>query len=128
MEHCSNAAAFPQASFVAIEPLLEHNPKPSSDCKRKRAIVRLRTLRRRQTERAPAAKVHVSNDLDGSTVGGSGGELHSVPLKSIRCHRRGEDQRTSTLPEVRYARFELPILRGREKTLNETNVIIMVVY
>jgi FkbM family methyltransferase len=117
---------FPQAKFLAVEPLAERSAaleelrreKPNFDFAIAAAgsgVVREVTL-------------SVSPDLDGSTVDGRGGEARRV--RSATLDELVAEHRLPGPHLVKFDThgFEDEILRGAEKTLAQTSVIIMEVY
>lgn len=120
MEH------FPEASFLAIEPLREREPA-------------LNSLRRGTPnfdyELCVAGGVdrqeitlNISNDLDGSTVNGTGGTPRQVPSKTIDGIVAAKNLQGPYLIKFDTHGYEVPILEGSTKTLGQTSVIIMEAY
>ncbi len=117
---------FPDASFVAIEPLRERE-------------LALEYLKRKNMNfdyvlcvagdsNTNEVMLNVSDDLDGSTVDGTGGNLRLVPAKTIDVIVSEKQMEGPFLLKFDTHGYELPILVGARETLKNTNVIIMEVY
>jgi FkbM family methyltransferase len=117
---------FPSASFVSIEPLME----------RKQSLVRL-------AEKYPnfsfelcaageadgsKAVLNISDDLDGSTINGQGGESRQVPVKTIDTIVSERNLTGTFLLKFDTHGYELPILKGAKHTIDKTSIIIMEAY
>lgn len=74
------------------------------------------------------ATLNVSDDLDGSTVGGSGGQQRIVPQKTIDNSVLEHSLKGPFLLKFDTHGFEIPILEGAAQTLLATNIIIMETY
>jgi FkbM family methyltransferase len=72
--------------------------------------------------------LHVSGDLDGSTVDGGGGPLRDVPVRTIDGLVAEKGLRGPFLLKFDTHGYELPILDGARDTLRNTLVVIMEVY
>ena len=117
---------FPNTTILAVEPLRER----FSD---------LQTLKAKNKnfDYEPCAignsmldqvLINVSNDLDGSTIGGAGGIPRHVKQKTID-HIISEKMIAGPfLLKFDTHGYELPILEGAKETLKNTNIIIMEVY
>jgi FkbM family methyltransferase len=117
---------FPKASFLAIEPLFE----------RQWALEKLRhknanfdyVLCVAGDKDGDQATLNVSEDLDGSTVDGAGGECRSVPTRTVDAIVSENNLQGPFLLKFDTHGYEIPILNGANGTLAKTNVIIMEVY
>lgn len=117
---------FPEAQFQAIEPLEE----------REDALQYLRQKNKRfDYELCVAGNttnekvlLNVAKDLDGSTVGGTGGAQRYVKQKTIDSIVRSKKLSGPFLMKFDTHGYELPILEGAKETLLNTNIIIMEVY
>lgn len=118
--------SFPDASFLAIEPLQERQSA-------------LEGLRRRHDNFSYALCVaadrdgaqvtlDVAADLDGSTVGGRGGSSRSVPARTVDSLVREHRLPGPFLLKFDTHGYEAPILAGAAATLANTSVIVMEVY
>lgn len=117
---------FPEARFLAIEPLKER-------------LGELESIKARQTrfdyvfcvageEDGGTVRLNVTPDLDGSTVGGLGGEMRAVPVRSLDALIAEKRLEGPLLVKFDTHGYELPILRGATETLARTAVIVMEVY
>lgn len=118
--------AFPDASFVALEPLKERQES-------------LRALKKKHPnfdyilcvageKDGGQTTLNVSDDLDGSTVGGYGGEPRIVPVKTLDAIVKEKRLEGPYLIKFDTHGFEIPILNGAKETLAKTNIIVMEVY
>jgi FkbM family methyltransferase len=117
---------FPQANYFAIEPLQEQEKA-------------LKSLKDKHTNFDYAlcvaggiddqlVSLNVSDDLDGSSVDSTGGKIRRVPVKTIDKLVAERNLQGPFLLKFDTHGYEIPILNGAEKTLRQTNVIIMEVY
>ena len=117
---------FPRASFLAIEPLHERRDA-------------LETLKQRHDsfdyvlcvagdKDGERATLEVTDDLDGSTVDGTGGRPRSVPVKTVDSIVLDRALEGPFLLKLDTHGYEIPILTGAERTLARTNVVVMEVY
>ncbi len=117
---------FPNARFIGIDPLVEREPD-------------LKRLKQREPrfdyelcvageEADGMVDMAVGDDLDGSTVGGSDGKVRRVPSHSV--DRLVEMKACSGPFMLKFDThgFEVPILNGAAKTLEQTDYIVMEVY
>jgi FkbM family methyltransferase len=119
-------AHFPNAKFLAVEPLVE----------RSAALQQLKDERPNFDFAIAAAgsgavkevTLNVSPDLDGSTVDGHAGEARRVRSATLDELIAEHDLPGPHLVKFDTHGFEDEILRGAEKTLAHTSVIIMEVY
>jgi FkbM family methyltransferase len=117
---------FPRASFVAIEPLYE----------RQGVLERLKqehdnfdyVLCVAGDRDGGQAMLNVSDDLDGSTVDGSGGESINVPIRTIDAIVCEKNLEGPFLLKFDTHGYEIPILKGAIDTLTKTNIVVMEVY
>jgi FkbM family methyltransferase len=117
---------FPSARFVGIDPLKEREP----------ALQRLKATNPRFDYVLCAAgeadsdmvRMAVSGDLDGSTVGGSDGDIRQVPLHSVDAVVRMKQCKGPFILKFDTHGFEVPILNGAKATLAQTKYIVMEVY
>ena len=119
-------ACLPGARFLAVEPLQE-----------RRAALDRRKRRHERFDYAlcvaagpgvDAVDLDVAADLDGSTVGGHGGQTRSVPAATIDALAAERGLPGPYLLKFDTHGFELPILEGARRVLEETEVIVMEVY
>ena len=117
---------FPNASFLAIEPLQE----------RKGALKNLKhklpkfdyILCAAGEEDGNQVTLNVTDDLDGSTVNGMAEEPRKVPVRTVDAIVSEKNLEGPFLLKFDTHGYELPILSGSKNILKETNVIIMEVY
>jgi FkbM family methyltransferase len=117
---------FPNASFIAIEPLQE----------RKGALKNLKhqlpkfdyILCAAGEEDGNHVTLNVTDDLDGSTVNGMAGIPRKVPVRTVDAIVSEKNLEGPFLLKFDTHGYELPILSGTQNTLKETNVIVMEVY
>lgn len=121
------AAHFPGAHFLLVEPLSEREQE-------------LAALRKAQPqfdyalcavgETSGETPFHVSDDLDGSGIGGAGAPAatRTVPLQSIDSLVRERNLRGPFLLKLDTHGFEVPILAGARETLRQTSLLIVEVY
>ena len=118
--------AFPQASFVAVEPLRE----------RQGALEKLKqsnplfdyVLAVGGDKDGQPVTLTVTADLDGSTVDGAGGESRSVPMRTLDSIVAEKKLQGPFMIKFDTHGYELPILAGAVETLRNTRVIVMEVY
>lgn len=72
--------------------------------------------------------ISVTDDLDGSTVGGGKGEKRDVIIRSIDSIVDEKKLKGPFLIKFDTHGFEIPIMNGAENTLKETSLVIMEVY
>jgi FkbM family methyltransferase len=123
------APMFPNTRFVGVDPLQEREPD-------------LRALKQRQPrfdyvlcvageKEHELVQMAVSDDLDGSTVGGGaehGLTMRQVPSRSVDAIAAMKDLRGPFLLKFDTHGFEVPILKGATKTLEQTHYIVMETY
>jgi len=117
---------FPRTRFIGIDPLREREP----DLLRlKRAAPRFDYLLAAAGE-VPEATVElaVAADLDGSTVRGQAGAMRSVPAYSVDRVTEMKACEGPYLLKFDTHGFEVPILNGATRTLEQTQYIVMEVY
>jgi FkbM family methyltransferase len=117
---------FPRASYLAIEPLHERQDVLEM-LKQKHANFDyvLCVAGDRDGEQVT---LKVTDDLDGSTVDGTGGKTRSVPVKTVDTIVLDHALEGPFLLKFDTHGYEIPILNGAEDTLAKTNVIVMEVY
>ena len=117
---------FPKASFVAIEPLKEReealqnlaDKNPNFDYE----------LCVAGENNGGHTTLNIADDLDGSTVNGSGGKPRQVPVKTIDAIVSERNLPGPFLLKFDTHGYEVPILKGATETLEKTSVIVMEVY
>jgi FkbM family methyltransferase len=117
---------FPQAIFVGVDPLVE----------RESALKKLKASNNRFSyvlgvagERdGETVELSVSEDLDGSTVSGVGGEPRSVPAYSVDGIVAARQCVGPFLLKFDTHGFEIPIIKGAANTLRDTTHIVMECY
>jgi FkbM family methyltransferase len=117
---------YPQASYLAIEPLQEQEP----------ALIKLKQKHRNfdyalcvagDTDHGQA-KLNVTDDLDGSSVDSTGGESRIVKVMTLDGLVSEKGLNGPFLLKFDTHGYEVPILEGARMTLENTSVIIMEVY
>lgn len=117
---------FPDAAFLAVEPLRERAAELETI---KASIPRFDFASCVAGEEdGGTVTMAVTDDLNGSTVDGVGGESRTVPVRSIDALVREKGLRGPFLLKLDTHGFELPILAGATETLRESSVVIMEVY
>jgi FkbM family methyltransferase len=117
---------FPDVFFFGIDPLQEREPALKY---LKEKISKFNYMLCAAGEKdGEMIRLDVARDLDGSTIDGTGGESRLVPVKTIdtivsECILNGP-----FLLKFDTHGYETTILNGAEKTLLDTNLIIMEVY
>jgi len=117
---------YPDANFLAIEPLSEREP----------ALKKLKArvpnfdyaLCVAGSQNGGTAMLNVSDDLDGSTVDGGGGPGREVPVATLDALVQERKLIGPFMLKFDTHGFEMPIIEGARTTLEDTNVIIMEVY
>jgi FkbM family methyltransferase len=117
---------FPEANFLAIEPLQEQE-KALKSLKEKLSNFDYALCVAGDVDDQYVA-LNVSDDLDGSSVDSTGGETRSVPVKTIDKMVTERKLQGPFLLKFDTHGYEMPILSGAEETLKNTNLIIMEVY
>lgn len=117
---------FPDASFIAIEPLHERE-KPLRQLAQKYPNLIVATCVAGERDNCQVM-LNVSEDLDGSTITGDGGKSRQVPMKTIDTIIAENNLKGPFLLKFDTHGYEVPILKGAMKTLENTSVIIMEVY
>jgi FkbM family methyltransferase len=118
--------SFPGWKFVAVDPLKEREPgllrlkasNPNFDY-----ILCVAGEKDNET-----IELAVGDDLDGSTIGGSGGVRRSVPSHSVDEIVRKKGCPGPFILKFDTHGFEVPILNGARETLANTQYIVMEVY
>ena len=117
---------FPQARFIGIDPLAEREP----------SLQRLKQRRQQFDYIVCAAgesdsdevNLAVTEDLDGSTIGGGAGVVRKVPSHSIDSIVKMKKCEGPFILKFDTHGFEVPILKGASETIAKTQYIIMEVY
>lgn len=117
---------FPETSILAIEPLLERKVALDS-LKKKQKLFDYELCVAGDSDSGQVA-LNVAEDLDGSTVEGTGGVLRHVNQRTIDAVVLEKGLKGPFLLKFDTHGYELPILHGAKETLLTTNVIIMEVY
>ncbi len=117
---------FPRASYIGIEPLRERRPELEV-VKQKHENFDYALCVAGRTDGEDAI-LNISDDLDGSTVDGTGGQARSVPVKTVDAIVRERKLEGPFLLKFDTHGYEVPILMGAKETLTKTNVIVMEVY
>lgn len=117
---------FQRARFVGIDPLSEREPSLKA--------LKARSPRFDYVLAVAGEKEHeivelaVGDDLDGSTVGGGNGKVRQVPSHSLDAIVQMKGLQGPFLLKFDTHGFEVPILKGATKTLQDTHYIVMEVY
>jgi FkbM family methyltransferase len=117
---------FPRAAFVAIEPLQERE-EALRDLKRRNPNFDYELCVAGETNGGQTT-LNIADDLDGSTVNGSGGKPRQVPVKTIDAIVAERNLPGPYLLKFDTHGYEIPILKGAAETLEKTSVIVMEVY
>jgi FkbM family methyltransferase len=117
---------FPKASFLAIEALQERQNE-LENLKQKYANFDycICVAGDRDGEKVT---LNVSDDLDGSTVDGTGGKSREITVRTIDELVAEQNLVGPFLLKFDTHGYEIPILSGAKDTLANTNVIVMEVY
>jgi FkbM family methyltransferase len=117
---------FPRATFVAIEPLRERE-KSLLNLKRRNPNFDYELCVAGE-DNGGQITLNIADDLDGSTVNGSGGKPRQVPVKTIDAIVAERNLPGPFLLKFDTHGYEVPILEGAVETLKKTSVIVMEVY
>lgn len=117
---------FPRACHLAIEPLHEHE-MALENIKQKRNNFDYVLCVVGDVDGSQAT-INVSDDLDGSTIDGIGGEPREVIVRTIDAIIYEKKLGGPFLLKFDTHGYEIPILNGAINTLEKTNIIIMEVY
>lgn len=117
---------FPNASFIAIEPLQER-AAALENIKQKYANFDYELCVAGESD-LEQITLNVSDDLDGSTVDGTDGEPRQVFTKTIDTIVSEKKLEGPFLLKFDTHGYEIPILNSAQETLRMTDVIIMEVY
>jgi FkbM family methyltransferase len=116
----------PAARFIAVEPLAEREPQLQAlHAREPRFDYVLCVAGERENETVELA---VSEDLDGSTVGGRQGRVRQVPSHSLDAIAAMKQCQGPYILKFDTHGFEVPILKGAARTLADTHYIVMEVY
>lgn len=117
---------FPEASLLAVEPLLEREEELENV---KYAYSNFDYILCVAGEEAgQEVMLAVSDDLDGSTVGGVSEKFRKIPARTVDSIIAEKKLEGPFLLKFDTHGYELPILSGARNTLMKTNVVIMEVY
>lgn len=117
---------FPSASFIVIEPLVERK-ESLRNLSQKFPNFSFELCAAGETD-GDKAVLNISDDLDGSTINGHGGESRQVPVRTIDAIVSQRKLTGNFLLKFDTHGYELPILKGASQTLNKTSIIIMETY
>jgi FkbM family methyltransferase len=117
---------FPGCKVFAIEPLSEQ--KTALDKLKKTKISFNYASCVLGASDGNSVTINVSPDLDGSTVGGSGGESRLVVERTLDSLAKEYSLLGPYILKFDTHGYELPIIKSAELVLRETNVVIMEVY
>jgi len=117
---------FPQARFIAIDPLSEREPELKRlKEKNPRFDYILCVAGENENETVELA---VGDDLDGSTVGGASGRIRKVPSHALDAIVAMKSCEGPFFLKFDTHGFKVPILKGAARTLARTEFIVMEVY
>lgn len=119
-------SVFPNARYLAIEPLQERQSR----------LEKLKSTHENfdyslcvaGSTNNGTVTLHVSGDLDGSTVDGGGGPPRDVPVRTIDGLVAEKGLGGPFLLKFDTHGYELPILEGARETLKNTLAVVMEVY
>lgn len=117
---------FPSAYYFAIEPLYERKAALENLKKKYNNFDYVICVAGDTDDQE--VTLNVSDDLDGSTVDGTGGEIRKVSAKTIDAIISENKLGGPFLIKFDTHGYEIPILNGARDTLDRTNVIVMEVY
>ncbi len=117
---------FPDASFVAVEPLIERD-KTLCNLAQRFPNFSFELCAAGETD-GEIATLNIAEDLDGSTINGSGGNLRKVPVKTIDAIVSERNLAGPFLLKFDTHGYELPIFKGASQTLTKTSVLIIEAY
>jgi len=117
---------FPEAQVVGVDPLKEREPN----------LDRLRgenprfdyVLAVAGEDDGGTVDLAVTEDLDGSSVHGSEGQMRTVPVRSVDSIVAEKGLGAPYFLKFDTHGFEAPILRSAEKTLGQTRFLVMEAY
>ncbi len=117
---------FPGKRFFAVEPLTERETA-LENLKRTRSNFDYELCVAGEID-GGAATLNVAADLDGSTVGGTGGTARRVTVRTVDAMVAENGLEGPFLLKFDTHGYDLPILSGSKETLLRTNLIIMETY
>jgi len=117
---------FPRVSYLAIEPLKEQEDALKKIKEKFRNFEYALCVAGELDDQQ--ARLNVTDDLDGSSVDSTGGEIRNVPVKTIDKLVTETNLDGPYLLKFDTHGYEIPILNGARHTLENTNIIIMEVY
>ena len=116
---------FPQARFIGVEPLVEREPQLQRLKQRRSQFDYILCVAGDQDNET--VELAITEDLDGSTIGGTG-VVRKVPSHSIDEIIRIKKCVGPFILKFDTHGFEVPILKGAAKTMENTHYIVMEVY
>lgn len=116
---------FPQARFIGVEPLVEREPQLQRLKQRRSQFDYILCVAGDQDNET--VELAITADLDGSTIGGTG-VVRKVPSHSIDEIIRIKKCVGPFILKFDTHGFEVPILKGAAKTMENTHYIVMEVY
>lgn len=118
--------SFPQAAYLAIEPLQERQAALSA-MRRQHGNFDYALCVAGETD-GGEAMLTVADDLDSSTVDAPDGSSRRVPVRTLDALAREKGLSGPFLLKFDTHGYEIPILNGARETLAQTSVIIMETY
>lgn len=118
---------FPRCQFLAIEPLQERQTS-LENIKKKYPNFNYALCVAGNSDKETVYLNVSSDDLDGSTVNGLGGEKRAIPERTLDSLVEEKSVPGSYLLKFDTHGYELPILEGAKSVLEQTSIIIMEVY
>jgi FkbM family methyltransferase len=116
---------FPRARFIGVDPLAEREPELKRLKERRPRFDYILCVAGESDN--DTVDLAVTDDLDGSTVGGAG-RVRKVPSHSIDEIVKIKQCEGPFILKFDTHGFEVPILKGASKTLEDTRYIVMEVY
>ena len=117
---------FPGASYLAIEPLQEQETALKKIAEKNQNFEYALCVAGDMDDQQ--VRLNVTDDLDGSSVDSMGGESRDVPVRTLDKLISEKGLNGPFLLKFDTHGYEIPILSGANKTLKNTNIIIMEVY
>lgn len=117
---------FPDVSYLAVEALYEREDSLKKNRKEYANFDYI--ICAAGNKNNITAELNIAEDLDGSTINGSGGSSREVPMRSIDSIVSEKKLKGPYFLKFDTHGFELPIIEGATSTLSETSVIVMEVY
>jgi FkbM family methyltransferase len=116
---------FPQARFIGVDPLVEREPQLKRLKERTPQFDYILCVAGNKDNET--VELAITEDLDGSTIGGAG-IVRKVPSHSIDEIIRVKKCAGPFILKFDTHGFEVPILKGAAKTMENTRYIVMEVY